>query len=138
MRDKSSKSMDRANLEIEELVLEVMDYLVQGSKMRTKVDAVFDGNSDYMTNPLLIACKLEKYHLIMDLLKYFKTERMLRKLMLVNDDDKLSGDECLMILYRNVYYKYIVNNLQVLDENGLKTLILHLLHVKNRYNMEHY
>ena len=126
-----------------ELVLEVVDYLkfVKGFEKNGKFDTVFDGYSEYLTNPFLTACKLGRIGTIRKLLDFAKDDeskedgKMLRGLLLDNFE-KISGDNCLMILYENGHGEYIVELLQFLKENEMKKLGMDLLCLQNLYNEE--
>jgi len=92
-----------------------------------------------MTNPFISACKLKKYHAIIKILNIAKDNPKqsdsLSRLLLENYD-KISGDNCLITLYKNGYYKYIIDILNFLDKNGENGLLVKLLSYQNPYNDE--
>ena len=68
-------------------------------------------------------------------MKEVKTRRVLRELLL-NNYDKITGQECFMVLYKNGYYKYIMDILNFLKENGDDMLQEDVLSGRNRYNQD--
>ena len=127
------------------MILEVMEYLKFVKKLEEIDDAeekktldievVFDGNSDYMTNPFLTACKLNRIDTI---LKYSKLcsesgDNLMLNKLLMNNYEKISGDNCMMILCKNGYIESVVKILEFIKDGKLR---YDLLAMQNRYNDE--